>query len=182
MATLQMSESELVAALRKGDAQAQRSAYDLHARKLYPVCLRYMGSEMAAQDCLQDSFIIIFKRIDQFRNDGPLVGWMRKVAVNVCLTALRNRKVEEVEMGSEAELQYIEDTGALGTMTASDLIGLIRALPDGYREVFNLHAIEGYPHHEVASMLGISETNSKVRLSRARLMLQQSLERMIVKS
>lgn len=177
-----MSESELVAALRKGDAQAQRSAYDLHARKLYPVCLRYMGSEMAAQDCLQDSFIIIFKRIAQFRNDGPLVGWMRKVVVNVCLTALRNRKVEEVEMGSEAELQYIEDTGALGTMTASDLIGLIRALPDGYREVFNLHAIEGYPHHEVASMLGISETNSKVRLSRARLMLQQSLERMIVKS
>lgn len=181
MATLQMSEPELLAALQRGDAHAQRCVYDLHARKLYPVCLRYMGSEAAAQDCLQDAFIRIFERIDEFKGDGPLGAWMRTVVVTVCLHALRKRRMVEVELGPEAEEYSDEENDALSALAAADLMKLIRSLPDGYREVLNLYAIEGYPHQEVAAMLGISHATSRVRLNRARLMLQNSIERMKLK-
>ena len=176
MAPPQSTDLELAARLKKGDSRALREAYNAYSKKLYPVCLRYMGNEMAAQDALQDAFIRIFERIGQYRGDGPLGGWMRTVVVTMCLQHIRAQKAVWVELGHEAEAASTSPFDALNDLAATDLLRLIQQLPNGYREVFNLHAIEGYRHDEVAEMLGISEANSKVRLNRARQMLQNKVE------
>jgi RNA polymerase sigma factor (sigma-70 family) len=174
-----MDRTQLLKGLAKGDASAQRCLYDRHAPLLYAVCLRYMPDEALAQDCLQEAFITIFRKIGELRDDKALEGWMKRVTVNTCLMELRRRRDTDIridELNGEVPLAF--DSDPVAAMSANELLEVICQLPDGLREVFNLFAIEGYPHQEIATMLSITEVNSKVRLNRARGILRGKLDKL----
>ena len=155
----------------KGDQQAQRHIYNELSGVLYSICLRYMGNEDDAKDVFQEGFVKLFDNLNSFRFDGSFEGWAKRIMVNMALTQLRKRKpMSDVEMENHEEVAHDQDV--LSKMGADDLMRLIRELPDGYREVFSLYAVEGYSHKEIADMLEISEGNSKLRMNRARKMLQ----------
>lgn len=154
-----------------GNQKAQRYIYDQHSGVLYSICLRYMGNEEDAKDVFQEGFVKLFDNLMSFRFDGSFEGWAKRIMVNMALTHLRKRKpMADVEMENSEEVAYDQDV--LSKMGADDLMKLIGELPDGYREVFSLFAIEGYSHKEIAEALEISEGNSKLRMNRARKMLQ----------
>ena len=178
-----VSES-LLAACRRGEAPAQHQLYKLLAYQLLGVCLRYCPSRAEAEDALQNTFVKIFTRLDQYRGDGPFEAWARRVAVHTALHAVeqQRRHAAHQSIGSDdeeaadptARLPSAEPS-ALDTLAADDLLRQLAALPPGYRTVLNLYAIEGYSHPEIAQLLGISEGTSKSQLSRARQLLAQRL-------
>lgn len=174
-----MDSSTLTDALQRADTRAQRWLYDTYAPVLYAICLRYMPDEARAQDCLQEAFITIYRKVGELREAAALEGWMRRITVNTCLMALRKDGRRDLGLDNLGVDEPVAlDADAVSAMSADELFTTVRQLPDGLREVFNLFAIEGHPHSEIATMLGISESNSKVRLNRARSILKEKLERM----
>ena len=167
----QSSIENWVSKAADGDQKAQRHIYDELSGVLFSICLRYMGNEDDAKDVFQEGFVKVLDSLKSFRFDGSFEGWAKRVMVNMALTHLRKRKpIADVEMENSEDVAYDQDV--LSKMGADDLMRLISELPDGYREVFSLFAIEGYSHKEIAEMLRISEGNSKLRMNRARKMLQ----------
>jgi len=166
---------------RKGDGPSQEQLYRLVAPKMYGVCLQYAGNEDDAKDIMQDGFIKVFKKIDQYSGKGSLEGWIRRVIINTALERLRSRvnlhSLDE-NIGTENELT---EYGVLESMSAEEITKLISRLSPKYRIVFNLYAIEGYSHKEIGEKLGISEGTSKSNLSRARAILQNQLADMFEK-
>ena len=144
------------------------------------VCYRYAKDLMEAEDVLQEVFIRVFDKIHQYNFKGSLEGWVRRVTVT---TAINNYRANEKryyhqdpdEAFPEGELVVEAESDV--AHSADDLMRLVRALPEGYRNVFNLYAIDGYSHKEIATMLNISENTSKSQLSRARKVLQDSLKK-----
>ncbi|MCB0794297.1 MAG: sigma-70 family RNA polymerase sigma factor, partial [Flavobacteriales bacterium] len=128
------------------------------------------------QDMLQDGFVKVFQKMDRYRGDGPLGGWIARTMVNTSLDHLRRNKpfAHSVDL-TEAEYLHAEDSHVMSSMTTDELMDLIQALPPGYRAVFNLFAIEGYPHKDIAEMLGISENTSKSQFMKARAYLRKLL-------
>ena len=169
----QKSIENWVANAADGDQQAQRHIYTELSGVLFSICLRYMGNRNDANDVFQDGFISIFDNLKRFRQQGSFEGWAKRIMVNMALTHIRKRR----PLGSEMDLEVLEpvsyDAEVLSKMSADELLQLVQELPNGYREVFSLFAIEGYSHREIADMLKISEGNSKLRMNRARKMLQQ---------
>lgn len=158
---------------KQGERRAQEQLYHLLASKMLGVCMRYAKSTFEAEDMLQAGFVKVFSSIQGFRGEGSAEGWVRRVIVNTAISTYRQNLRLETEpwqethdAGHSYELQHLE---------YEDLLRLVRALPDGYRMVFNLYAIEGYSHKEIAEMLHISEGASKSQLSRARKWLQDKL-------
>lgn len=140
------------------------------------VCMRYAGNRDQAQDMLQDGFVKVFQKIDHFRGDGSLGGWITRTMVNTALDHIRRNKPYDHSLDlTEAEHLHQEDEQVLSAMTTDELMDLIQALPPGYRTVFNLFAIEGYPHKDIAGMLGISENTSKSQFMKARAYLRKLL-------
>lgn len=140
------------------------------------ICKRYLGPTHEAEDCLVESFMIVFKRIDQYDGSGPIEAWLRRIVVNQALQYLRKRNMMFVEAGGEDDVGVelpADGPSPESSMAAADLMALVDQLPDGYRTVFNLYAIEGYSHQEIASQLSISEGTSKSQLNRARQLLQR---------
>lgn len=169
-------EAQLIKALRKEDPKAQRQLYDKYASKMLGVCMRYVGDQMTAEDILVEGFMRVFTKIGQFKEEGSFEGWMRRIMVNEALAYLRQKKrlLEDADLG---EAERMPDTSqADELLEAEDMKQMIDQLPVGYRTVFNLYAIEGYSHAEVATMLGITESTSKSQLHRARGLLQQYVE------
>ena len=148
--------------------------YDRFAPLLMSICRRYVGSHQA-EDVLQDSFIRIFTYLVQYRNEGSFEGWVRRVCVNTCIRHLEKAKRLQVDCKSDDMPEYAIDASVVDQMSADELLGLIDRLPDGYKTVFNLSIIEGYPHKEIAEMLGIEESSSRSQLTKARKYLQRSL-------
>jgi RNA polymerase sigma factor (sigma-70 family) len=170
-----VSESELIAGCQKADAKAQKLLYEQFAPKMYGVCLRYLKNEMDAEDALLNGFMKIYQNIDRFEAKGSFEGWVRRIMVNEALAFLR--KKEPMYMAIEDNhTQVASQGGADQQLAESELIALLYTLPAGYRAVFNLYAIEGYSHKEIAEMLNINEGTSKSQLSKARAMLQRRLE------
>ncbi|GAB2536777.1 RNA polymerase sigma factor [Rufibacter soli] len=170
-----MDEIELVTALQQGDAKAQRLLYERYAGPMMGVCLRYLKSEMDAEEVLINGFMKVFQHVARFEQKGSFEGWVRRIMVNEALQYLR--KKEPLHLAIEKEHNYLasEDASADSEMTAEEMMALLQELPAGYRAVFNLYAIEGYSHKEIADMLDISEGTSKSQLSKARAMLQRLL-------
>lgn len=137
------------------------------------LCFRYAGDEMIAEDIMVEGFMRVFSKIDQFSGDGSFEGWIRRIMVNEALGHLRKQKrILEDTLSDEAE--NIPDYAlADQNLNAEELLDLIGELPVGYRTVFNLYAIEGYAHSEIAAMMGITESTSKSQLHRARALLQK---------
>lgn len=166
---------ELIEGCRKQDTQAQKELYDRFSSRLYAICCRYVKDQMEAEDVWIMAFTKILERIDQYKGEGNFEGWMRKVVVNESLSYLRRHKNMYLETNIEAA-DFEPDYDQLEKhLEAEDLLTLINALPSGYKIVFNMYAIDGYSHKEIADHLGISENTSKSQLSRARAALQKSL-------
>ena len=170
-----LTEEELLEGCRKGKASAQRGLYDRLAPKMLGVCFRYIKDRDEAEHVMIGSIVKVFDKLDQFKGDGSFEGWVRRIIVNDCLMYIRKNK----NMSLQSDIEEVNDDPNLSVMEeqldAEDLIKLIEELPVGYRTVFNLYAIEGYSHAEIAEQLGINENTSKSQLSRARKWLQNRL-------
>lgn len=168
-----MTQNEIIQKCRRGDEGAYRYLVDTYADPLMGVCVRYLRDHQKAEDTVQETFISVFKSIHRFDGEGSLAGWMYKIAVNACLKELRktNRLTfpeESVELD-----QMIEWPEAYEKLQAEDLLTILDQLPYHYRIIFNLYAIEGYSHKEISEMLGIKESLSRTKLTRARKQLQE---------
>jgi len=175
-----MSDEELIDGCIREDRQVQGMLYRKYADKMYAVCLRYSNSREEAEDVLQEAFIKIFDKISKFRREGSFEGWMRRIMVN---TALRSwdKRARKFEPG---DLDHVQeptlDARVLGEMGAKEIMKLIEQLPDGYKVVFNLFAVEGYSHKEIGEMLNITESTSRSQYARARKSLKLMLEKLKV--
>jgi RNA polymerase sigma-70 factor (ECF subfamily) len=170
------NEQSLIAACISNERTAQRKLYELYAGRLFVVALRYMKNREEAQDVLQDAFVKIFKKLDSFRFDCPFEAWLKKIVTNEALNGLRNKP----NYNDFSDIEHVSDTlegdeNLLSGFQYEQLIEMIARLPDGCKTVFNLFAIEGYPHKEIAEMLGISEGASKSQYSRAKVLLQSMI-------
>lgn len=171
-----MTDEQLVAGCLKGDPIAQKALYQTYARKMMSICMRYAPGREQAQDILQDGFVKVFQKMDHYRGDGPLGGWIARTMVNTALDHIRRNKPFEHSLDlTEAEHLHAIDEQVLASMGADELLALIQALPPGYRTVFNLFVIEGYPHKEIGAMLNISENTSKSQFMKARAFLRKLL-------
>ena len=140
------------------------------------VALRYAASDLEADDILQESFIRVFKNLKSYKEKGSLGGWIRVITVNTALEIYRKEKTRERhynEVGLEVATTVSED--ALRSIALDDLLKKIQSLPKGYRMVFNLYAIEGFNHREIAEILEITEGTSKSQYARAKKILQQMI-------
>lgn len=160
------------------DRQAQQLLYRQFAGKMYAVCCRYVKDRMQAEDVLVMAFTKIFERLSQYKGDGSFEGWIRRVMVNESLTYLRKHKNMYLETDIEAAAFEPDYQKMENVLEADDMMKMIEAMPTGYRTVFNMYAIDGYSHEEIAQQLGISENTSKSQLSRARVYLQKKLTEM----
>lgn len=168
---------KLVKSCLKSDSVAQHKLYCLYAEKLYGICLRYASNEQDAQDILQDGFVKIFTKLDQFHFKGSLEGWMRRIMVNTALERFRSKGyLHSLQTHSIETYDAPEDASVFEQLAANDLMEMIQGLTPQYRMVFNLYAIEGYSHKEICSMLGIKEGTSKSNLSRAREILKEKVK------
>lgn len=171
-----MKESALVEKCINGDLKAQRALFEMFAPKMLGVCLRYSKNKEQAEDVLQDGFIKVFNNLTKYSGSGSLEGWVRRIMVNTALDQIRKETKFKDNVGFD-DVDYKVETNSfiMESMMAEDLLVLINSMPDGYRTVFNLFAIEGYSHKEIAEELSISENTSKSQYSRARKFLQQKL-------
>lgn len=171
-----MTEEQIVKECISGNALAQKKFYDLFAKKMMGVCLRYTNNYEEAQDVLQDGFIKVFGKLPDFVNKGSLEGWVRRIMVNTALDQYRKNKKfqKDVEIDS-VSFKLEKSEFILETINAEDLLKIVRTIPEGYRVVFNLFAIEGYSHKEIADKLGVTESTSKSQYSRAKKMLRRLL-------
>jgi RNA polymerase sigma-70 factor (ECF subfamily) len=144
---------------------------------MFGLCLRYAKSREDAEDILQNGFIKVYRDLHQYTPKAPLGAWIRKVMVNTALEHLRKNKKHSFndELPIDLQIEYSEEL--FGKLHAKELLQFIHSLPEEYSTVFNLYAIEGYSHKEIAEALNLSVSNSKVRLNRARTMLQAMLEK-----
>lgn len=158
---------------------AQAELYNQFSAQLFSVCLRYADNYDDAQDIFQDGFIMIFHKINQFRFEGSFEGWLRRIMVNCCIEKHRNKNHLYVinEELTPDENSDEEDDFESEDYTYDEILGFIRLLPDRYNQVFNLYAIEGYSHQQIAEMLHISVGTSKSNLSRAREKLKELIKK-----
>ena len=169
-----MSLKQLIQKCQSEDTKAQGELYSLFSGKLFSVCLKYSRNYTEAEDNLQDAFIIIFKKIHQYKHKGSFEGWLKRIVINTVLQRYRKEKVFDMvnENTVEAEDVDVEDT----PVSLDILLQCIQKLPDRYRLVFNLYVLDGYAHKDIADMLDISEGTSKSNLSRARQILKKDIE------
>ena len=173
-----MNNEELLEGCLRKQASAQKMLYERFSGSMMGVCLRYVDSYEEAQDVLQEGFIKVFKKIRSYSGKGSFEGWIKKIIVNTALDYLRTIKSDRFNVDIEdVSYKLYNDAQIIENMEADSLLNLIKALPIGYRTVFNMFAIEGYTHKEISIELGISENTSKSQLSRAKLYLQKQVEK-----
>jgi RNA polymerase sigma-70 factor (ECF subfamily) len=167
-----MDHQKLVKDCLKGKLQAQRELYEQFAKEMLGVCYRYTRSIRDAEDVLQEGFVKVFYNLGQFKYEGELGAWIRRIMVNTALNFLkRNRKYQKEMYFTQEFLHPVADDDPIIRIQAKELADLIRQLPQGYQVIFNLYAVEGYSHVEIGEMLGISDGTSRSQYSRARNLL-----------
>lgn len=170
------SDQDLVRDCLRGDPRAQRALYDTYAEVMLGVCCRYIRTQADAEDVLQEAFVRVFTRLGQYRGSGELGGWIRRIVVHTALNFLkRPSRVHEPLSFTEDGPEPVSDLGPVPDLEARELAGMIRSLPAGFRTVFNLYAIEGYSHAEIAQLMNIRETTSRSQYLRARAALAQMI-------
>jgi RNA polymerase sigma-70 factor (ECF subfamily) len=170
---LHQEETEMIRLAIANNRQAQQAIYNQFSPKMLGVCRQYMKDMQLSEDVMITAFMKIFTNLSQFQFQGSFEGWIRRIMVNECISSIRvHKKIQFIE-----EENYFEDS--VNTIeyqfSADDIQSLIDGLPEGYRMIFNLYAIEGFKHKEIAIMLGINEGTSKSQLSHARKILQQQV-------
>jgi RNA polymerase sigma factor (sigma-70 family) len=166
---------DLMEGCKAGNRKMQELLYTQTASKMLAVCMRYAKDRMEAEDSLQVGYIKVFQNIGTYRGGGSFEGWMRRIMVNTAIESyrknLRSLNVVPIDDAFEQPSTGLD----LNRLGMEDLLKVIQGLADGYRIVFNMYAIEGYSHKEIAETLGISEGASKSQLSRARAILKQEI-------
>lgn len=175
-----MSDEHIIEGCTRHDRKSQQVLYDKYSRFLLGVCMRYSTDKAEAEDILQESFLKIFFNIKDYSGTGSFTGWLRKVAVNTAITHYhKNLKyryhvdIEEYVTVETGISSFEEDF-----FTSDELYKVLNELPSGYRMVFNLYAVEGYKHKEIAEMLKIDTNTSKSQYSRAKAVLRGKLEKL----
>lgn len=171
-----MGLEQLINDCKKNDRKAQEQLYRLYASKLFTVCLKYSRNHAEAQDNLQDGFILIYKKIEQYNFKGSFEGWAKRIMVNQSLQQYRGITylgITSDSIADENEIEIDEDQ-----VSIDYLMKIIQELPDRYRLVFSLYVLDGYSHKEIAELLEINEGTSKSNLSRARQILKEKIEKL----
>lgn len=174
-----MNDETLVNECVSGNAKAQRLLFERYSAKMLGVAIRYIKDKERAEDVLQDAFIKVFKNLKKIKHDGSLEGWIRRIVVNTALDQLRKNKKRQgnVEL-DDSFIEIASNSFTEERLQAESLLKIVQQLPDGYRTVFNLFAIEGYSHKEIAKKLNISENTSKSQYSRAKSVLRDILNKL----
>jgi RNA polymerase sigma factor (sigma-70 family) len=167
---------ELFELCKKGDAKAQRILYDLFKSRLMGLCRRYSKNRDDAQDILQETFIRIFMKIGQLESPEKLESWMKSIAVHTAINHYYRAKNRKLLFTPTSEKDSDIGVEAVENLSDEYLIGLVNDLPDGCRIVFNLFAIEGYSHAEIADILGVGEGTSRSQFHHAKLLLKEKLK------
>lgn len=172
------SEEEILEGCRKNKRQYQEILYRRYARKMYGICMSYAGNRDLAQDILQDGFIKVFKKIKHYKREGSLEGWIRRIIVNTAIDHLRKETLKHNYITEQEEIEEeAYEPDVLEKLKAQDVLDLVAQLPDGARMIFNLYAVEGFTHKEIAAKMDISVGTSKSQFSRARKMLMQLINK-----
>jgi RNA polymerase sigma-70 factor (ECF subfamily) len=172
-----MEEWQLIEGCVRGESWAMKKLYELHASAMMSVCQRYVGCRETARDLLHDGFIKLFTNIHTYSGAGSFNGWMRRIFVTTALEHLRRKDALRYSLEIEkSEYMEEQDISPFEHLSAKDLLDCIAKLPEKYRTVFNMFAIEGYKHEEIASELEISAIASRSRYSRAKQLLQKMVE------
>lgn len=171
-----ISEDELIEGCIRGDRVQQRRLYEHFSQKMFVVCLRYAKGRLEAEDALQEAFVRIFESIKGFRRECPLESWIKRIVINASLNQNRSKLYLFPSLDVEDIDRHKNDDVTLSDFNFRELLAMIQQLPPRYQVIFNLYAIEGYQHNEIAQMLNVSENTSKSQYGRARAMLRQLIE------
>lgn len=173
---LHNQQTELIKKASKDDREAQQALFEQFSPKMLGVCRQYVKDIHHAEDLMLQGFFKVFTNLNKFKNKGSFEGWIRRIMVNTCLTYLR--KKNPIQLAEEDFVFNDAATESLENTSVEDIQKLIDQLPEGYKLVFNLYAIEGYKHSEISKKLNISEGTSKSQLFKARKYLQESYIKM----
>lgn len=167
---------DLIERCRKGDTKAQFELYKIYYKPMYNVCLRMVGSQVDAEDVMQEAFLNAFTKIDTYQGVVSFGAWLKKIVINRSLDYLKKRKVKFEELNEK-----IPDEGPvsidISEIQMEKLKSAIQHLPDGYRVVLSLYLLEGYDHEEIAQILGITNVSSRSQFMRAKLKLREMLHK-----
>ncbi|WP_339916136.1 sigma-70 family RNA polymerase sigma factor [Yeosuana marina] len=169
-----MGLKQLIENCKNNNTKAQSELYKLFSGKLFSISLKYSRNYAEAEDNLQDAFLTIFKKIEQYKHKGSFEGWLKRITINTVLQRYRNEKVFDIineEITEDVELDIDEDD-----VSIDYLLQIIQELPDRYRLVFNLYVLDDYSHKDIAEMLKINVGTSKSNLARARQILKKTIE------
>lgn len=169
-----LSLNQLIENCKIDDTKAQSELYKLFSSKLFAICLKYSRNYVEAEDNLQDAFLMVFKKIEQYNYKGSFEGWLKRITINTTLQRYRNEKIFDIineNTIEDVELEVDDDT-----ISIDYLLQIIQELPDRYRLVFNLYVLDGYSHKDIANMLNINVGTSKSNLARARQILKNTIE------
>jgi len=172
---MSFSDEKLIKGCQKGKREYQQALYDKYSAGMYLVALRYSKIEQEAEDVLQEAFIKVFDNIKNFRSESSLAFWIKRIVVNTALNHQRS-KLYMYPMVDVNQLDWEEETeSVISSLSYKELLEMVRALPTGCQVIFNLFAIEGYKHHEIADLLKISEGTSKSQYSRAKSIISKKI-------
>lgn len=171
-----MTEELMLAGCLSNNAASQEALYNRFSPRMLGVCYRFAKNREDAEDMLQEGFIKVFSQIHQYRSEGALEGWIRRIVVHTCINVLKKNKKfsDSIDITFASEIGIKEDS-IPSIMQAKEVVECIRLLPIGYRTVLNLYAIEGYSHREIGTMLDIEESTSRSQYTRAKAMLEDVL-------
>lgn len=156
-----------------GCRKSQKELYDTFSSKMFVICLRYTKNQTDAEDVLQEGFVKLFKNLDKYRGDGSFEGWIRRIFVNTAIEHIRKNKTTMHDISDGIENSVKDNyANALDNLFEKDIYQIASNLSDGYKTVFNMYAVEGYSHKEIANHLGITESTSKSQFSRAKAILR----------
>lgn len=167
-----LTETDLIQGCLEGKRHAQKALFEMYAGKMLSVCKRYTRTQQEAEDILQDSFIKIFKNLHTFDYAGSFEGWVRRIMINTSLKLVSKKSFQNEKIGIEDHMHESVMPEVFNKLSEEELLNLIDTLPDGYKMVFNLYAIEGYSHKEIAKLLKIQDSTSRSQLLKARRLLQ----------
>ncbi len=176
----------IVEACKRGDRKAQFELYRLYSKAMYNICWRMLGSVENAEDVLQNSFIDVYSKLDSFRFESSIGAWIKRIVINNCINFLKKRRLAFSELTENAAFVNADEGSYMSSGTllflsdshldVAKIQNAIQKLPDGYRVVFTLYAMEGYDHEEIGSILGVTEATSKSQYSRAKAKLRDILQ------
>jgi RNA polymerase sigma factor (sigma-70 family) len=167
---------DIVEACIRSDRKAQFELYKLYSKAMYNISLRMLGSVENAEDALQNAFVDVYAKLDTFRFESSVGAWIKRIVINQCINMLKKRRIEFSELNDN--LGHEEDTPSVSdeVLNVEKIQKAIMQLPEGYRVVFSLYAMEGYDHEEIGEILGVSEATSKSQYSRAKAKLREALQ------